>query len=208
MSRNGHGAHEAPRQNGRRNVVIVVVIVLLLLLLGAGYLLANDGDEDPASPSVSPTRSSEPSPTEDPTPSETAPPTVTISPEPVVLEDGRHFVFTNGAKTGANASLTFDLAEFYQGQDAIDAATAHGDEATNDYYIVNDNPKLRTLPVAPDVVVRYIPAMSCCELKPGNFDAFAEAVNDTNQTDYFIQAPWWITVDGGQIVEIEQQYLP
>ena len=42
----------------------------------------------------------------------------------------------------------------------------------------------------------------------GILHAFAEAVNGTAQTDYFAQAPWWITVSGGQIVKIEQQYIP
>ncbi len=210
MSRNGHGAHEAPRSNGRRNIVIIGVIVVILVALGGGYILASGGgDSDAGSPSPTVSRSPKPSPTQEPSPTPSDSPTASASAEPVVLEDGRHFVFTNGAKSGANARLTFDLAEFYQGQAAIDAAAAHGDdEVMNDYYIVNDNPKLRTLPVSTDVDVLYIPDGTCCELQPGTFDAFAEAVNGTNQTDYFIQAPWWITVKGGQIVKIEQQYLP
>ncbi len=45
-------------------------------------------------------------------------------------------------------------------------------------------------------------------LTAGNFPAFAEAVNGTTQTDYFVQAPWWIVVREGEIHRIEQQYLP
>ncbi len=213
MSRNGHGAHEAPRSKGRRNMIIAAVIALVLVALGGTYLLAGGGGEDDAaSPSATVSRSPEPSPTEEPSVSPTESPTASASPspsaDPNILDNGEHFVFMNGAKTGAARRLTFDLAEWYTDQEAIDVAAQHGDDAPNGYYIVNDNPRLRTMPVSDDVVVRYIPNDACCEPQPGDFDALAEAVNGTAQTDYFAQAPWWITVSGGQIVKIEQQYLP
>jgi hypothetical protein len=213
MSRNGHGAHEAPRSKGRRNIIIVAVIALVLVALGGTYLLAGGGGEDDAaSPSPTVSRSPEPSPTEEPSVSPTESPTASASDspsaDPNILENGRHFVFMNGAKTGATRRLTFDLAEWYQDQAAIDVAAQHGDDAPNGYYIVNDNPRLRTMPVSDNVVVRYIPNDACCDLQVGDFDAFAEAVNGTEQTDYLAQAPWWITVSGGEIVKIEQQYLP
>jgi hypothetical protein len=212
-SRNGHGAHEAPRSTSRRNILIVAVIALVLVALGGGYLLASGGDdEDAASPSPTVSRSPEPSPSEEPTPTSTESPTASASAsdpaDPNILDNGRHFVFMNGARSGAAPRLTFDLAEFYQDQAAIDVAAQHGDDAPNGYYIVNDNPRLRTMPVSDDVVVRYIPDGACCDLQLGEFDAFAAAVNGTAQTDYFAQAPWWITVRDGQVVKIEQQYLP
>jgi len=213
MSRNGHGAHEAPRSKGRRNLVIVAVVALVLVALGGTYLLAGGGGEDDAaSPSPTVGHSPKSSPTQEPSVSPTESPTASASPsapaDPNILDNGRHFVFMNGAKTGAAQRLTFDLAEFYTDQAAIDAAEQHGDEVVNGYYIVNDNPRLRTMPVSDTVVVRYIPNDACCDLQPGDFDAFSEAVNGTAQTDYFAQAPWWITVSGGQVVKIEQQYLP
>jgi hypothetical protein len=128
------------------------------------------------------------------------------------LEDGRHFVLAVKAEDKAGDSqLRFDLAYFLTGDEATQAAKDHGDEypPPNDYYIVNDNPKLRWLPVSASVKVKYIPNEMCCDLVSGNFDAWAEAVNETTMTDYAGKnAPWWITVSGGQIVKIEQQYLP
>jgi hypothetical protein len=128
------------------------------------------------------------------------------------LEDGRHFVWAVKAEDKAGDSqLRFDLAYFLTGDEATQAAKDHGDEypPPNDYYIVNDNPKLRLLPVSDSVKVKYIPNEMCCDLVAGNFDAWAEAVNETTMTDYAGKnAPWWITVSGGQIVKIEQQYLP
>jgi quinol-cytochrome oxidoreductase complex cytochrome b subunit len=109
------------------------------------------------------------------------------------------------------STLTFDVARFLTGKAAADAATAHGDESPppNDYYIVNDVKKLSTYLVSTSVVVRYIPMTACCNLKPGNFSAWSEAVNGTAMTDYpGKNAPWWITIKGGSVVKIEQQFLP
>ena len=79
----------------------------------------------------------------------------------------------------------------------------------NDYYIVNDNPRLRTLPLADVVVVRYIPVDQCCDLQDGNVDAWLESVLETNPTDYpGKDAAWWFRVEGGLITRIEQQFLP
>ncbi|HEY7399623.1 MAG TPA: hypothetical protein VH989_01875 [Actinomycetota bacterium] len=146
--------------------------------------------------------------TSTPSPSETS----SASPEPASLEDGRHFVFAVDVATkGGGPQLQFDLAYFLTGDEATKAAKEHGDEypPPNDYYIVNDNPKLRWLPVSSSVKVKYIPNEMCCDLVAGNFDAWTEAVNETTMTDYAGKlAPWWITVSGGQIVKIEQQYLP
>ena len=106
-------------------------------------------------------------------------------------------------------SVRFDLAYFYQGERAEREAAERGDEVVSGYYIVNDNPRLRTLFLADEVEVEYIPATQCCELQPGDIDAWVEAVLETNPTDYAgTNAPWWFTVEGGEITRIEQQYLP
>ena len=68
---------------------------------------------------------------------------------------------------------------------------------------------MRTLPLAEDVEVEYIPATQCCELQTGDIDAWLESIRETNQTDYGGKdVPWWFTVEGGEITRIEQQYLP
>ncbi len=83
-----------------------------------------------------------------------------------------------------------------------------GPDVPNGYCIVNENPRVRTLPVARTVTVRYIPAGACCDLEPGSFPPLAEAVNGTAQTDYDPAAPYWITVQDGQIMRVTQQFLP
>lgn len=196
----------------KRNVLIAGAIVLALLSIGAGALIALSDDQpgratgptpsSPATPTPQPSATSEPSSSETPEPSASQSP---------VLEDGRHFVYVKTAFRPANgaARVRFDLAYFYTGARAASEAAERGDEVADGYYIVNDNPRLRTLPLADEVGVEYVPVGACCELQPGNMDAWLEAVLATNPTDYAgTSVPWWITVEGGEITRIEEQYLP
>ena len=195
----------------KRNALIVGAIVLALLSIGAGALIALSSSDERAqttNPSSTPSQTSGPSGSSQPSASVTPEPSASQSP---VLEDGHHFVYATTAIRRADGStkVRFDLAYFYTGAKAEAAAADHGDEVTDGYYIVNDNPRLRTLHVADDVEVEYIPENNCCELQPGNIDAWTEAVLATNPTDYAgTNVPWWFTVEGGQITRIEQQHLP
>jgi hypothetical protein len=196
----------------KRNALIVGAIVLALLSIGAGALIAlsDDQPERTMGPAVSspPTLTSLPSGSAEPSSSETPEPSGSESP---ILEDGRHFVYVKTAFRRANgtARVRFDLAYFYTGARAASEAAERGGEVTDGFYIVNDNPRLRTLPLADDVEVEYVPVDNCCELQPGNVDAWLEAVLATNPTDYAgTEVPWWFTVEGGAITRIEEQYLP
>jgi hypothetical protein len=199
----------------KRNALIVGAIVLALLSIGAGALIALSSDGDrAASPSATPSSTTTPSPTDEP--SSTTEPSEAETPEPSesespIIEDGHHFVFVKRALYPPDGSprVRFDLAYFLTGAQGEQAAADHGDEFVNGYYIVNDNPRLRTLPLADEVEVEYVPASQCCELQPGDIDAWLESINETNQTDYAGKGvPWWFTVEGGEITRIEQQYLP
>ena len=197
----------------RRKALVAGAIALAFLSIVAGALIALSDDEERTqtpTPSTTPTQTSEPgespAPAETPEPSE-APPGV----ESPSLEDGHHFVYVKRASRSDNGRtrIRFDLAYFYQGQRAEREATERGDEVVSGYYIVNDNPRLRTLPVSDDAEVEYIPSSQCCELQAGDIDAWVEAVLETNPTDYGgTNVPWWFTVEGGRITRIEQQYLP
>jgi hypothetical protein len=194
-----------------RKALVAGAIALAFLSIVAGALIALSDDEErtqPTSPtpSVTPTRT--PDPSETPEPTETPEPSGSQSPS---LEDGHHFVYVKRASRSDNGKtkVRFDLAYFYQGQRAEREAAERGDEVVSGYYIVNDNPRLRTLPVGDEVEVEYIPSSQCCELQAGDIDAWVEAVLETNPTDYGgTNVPWWFTVEGGQITRIEQQYLP
>lgn len=198
----------------RRNVLIVGAIVLALVSIGAGAMIAlssEDGGATEADATTSPTPTSSVgvSPSESPEPSETESPETSES-ESAVLEDGRHLVYVDMAFLSEDGPerVRFDLVYFHTGADAERVAEEHGEDAANGYYIENDNPRLRTLPLSDEVEVEYVPEGQCCDLQPGNVDAWLESVLQTGQTDYPDDAPWWITVEGGRITRIEQQFLP
>jgi hypothetical protein len=195
-------------------VLIAVAIVLGLSSVGAGGLIAvSTEDERVHTPSVSrgvsPSDAPSVEPGESPEPSGPDAPGPSGSP---VLEDGRHFVYVRRASDPdvGRTTVRFDLAYFYTGERAEREAAERGDELVNDYYIVNDNPLLRTLPLADEVEVAYIPGSRCCEPEQWDIDSWLEAIGlSTNPIDSpGKNVPWWFTVEGGQITEIEQQYLP
>ena len=194
------------RADDATRVVLFVIALLVVgfLAFGGGYLLGNGGSEAAA---PSPSTSVAPPPTGSPSPAPVSP--TAIDPDPQVLTDGRYFVLASRVLDGPPMTLEFDLAYLLTGAQAEQAAADHGDVLETDYYIVNDNPLLRQLPVSPLVQVRYVPAGACCELQDGLFGPWAGAVNEELQTDYAGKDAYWLlTVRSGEIIRIAEQYFP
>jgi hypothetical protein len=183
---------------------ISLVAGLTVLALAGAACTGDAGTAASSTPSVTP---SGPTGSASPTATATTPTSPTPSPAPV-LEDGKHFVFV---KKATPLSLRFDLALFYTGDEANQIAGERGDEVPvpNDVYIVNDNPKLRTLPFAPGAKVFVLDWSKCCDvsvtLSAGDFAAFVAHPTSEYHGD---SSPYWIWVDGGQIVKMREQYLP
>ena len=132
------------------------------------------------------------------------------------LEDGRHFGYVRSVDTEAG-TIEFDLAYFLSGEEANQAyqeATGDTGPVPNDHFVVNDNPMLRMLPLAPDVRLRLLDWNNCCDtFFGGDLALFAEAIGEqADVTDgaliYRGQSQWWITVENGVVTEIEEQYSP
>lgn len=204
------GRHAARSDGSNRRWLYIGLAALGIAAFLGGYLVAISGDDE-STADPSPTTTASLSPTSTPTgaPTSTGSTTSSATQAPV-LEDGLHFVQPTSMTQGGTYQLTFDLGYFYTGAEAFEYAEDNGIELVNDYVIVNDNPKLRTMAFAPDAAVAYIPVGTCCELANGNLDALAESVNGTNPTDYPDPGTtwWFITVEDGQVQEIVQQYLP
>jgi hypothetical protein len=154
------------------------------------------------------------SPAASPTQSPTEIPTAEASP---TIEDGRNFAFIKAVDTSSDpVTVTFDLAYFLQGDAAAQAAKDHGDEypPPNDYYIVNDNPKLRTVPLAPEAPLVLLDWNHCCDQTfDGDLTDFAKAFAEGELTvDGHLYkgnvSQYWLIVKSGVIVKIEEQYLP
>ena len=91
-----------------------------------------------------------------------------------------------------------------------------GDEVPvpNDVYIVNDNPAVRDVPVDPSAELLLIDWNACCETTPGaELDAFASAIGEQDFVEIGGRStreasPYWVTIEDGQVVLIEEQFLP
>ncbi|MBX3286031.1 MAG: hypothetical protein KF703_11860 [Actinobacteria bacterium] len=127
------------------------------------------------------------------------------------LPEGPHYGYFTGVSDGMVEGdpvqvVAFDPVELLTGQDAVDAAIAHGDaepgatSIDNDYYIVNDDTSLLLLPVIPEGVVSVIREGSS-EPQPGSID---EAVTLPTLYKVEIVAPRGISL----ITATEGVYLP
>jgi hypothetical protein len=186
------------------------------LLLTLSVTLVACPSDDPTVGATGQTAPSDPTGVTAPTgPTSPTGPTGETGTPPAELEDGEHFGFVEEVDP-ADGSLVFDLAYFLTGEAANEAAAEHGDEVPvpNDYYIVNDNDRLRTLLLADDVELSLLDWNHCCDERfDGDLDTFARAIDEeTFEAGGFVYngrlSPYWLTVEDGEIVRIEEQYLP
>lgn len=121
------------------------------------------------------------------------------------LPEGSHYGYFKGISTGkvegqAVSVVGFDKVDLLTGQEAKDAAAAAGQTLDTDYYIRNDNPLVRKLPVIPDSSITIL-AESGTEQVPSGID---EAVNSPGL--YKIEV---VVVRGVSLITgVEGVYLP
>ena len=184
-----------------------VMMLVAALVLGACTSDDDDAADTTTSSSTTTTSASTTSTTIRSTTTVTAP-----LPTGEELADGRHAVYLTGLDTDGH-TLTVNVIQFLSGQAAIDAY--HEDEPDdpegppNDYYIVDDNPRLRTLPVADDVTVRLVFLRSGVDLDPGTWEGLPTYLEKYRPDDGRLSfMPFWITVAGDRITAIQEQYVP
>ena len=215
----------------RRTWLIIAAIVGVLVIGGAVLAFAlSDGDEEraasgptgetsvagPTSPTGTTGPSAEPTGPTGETGQDTGNAGCAGATAPETLADGTYFGFLESIDVDTGVS-EFDLACFYTGEEANRQAAARGDEVPvpNDVYIVNDNPATRDVPVDPSAELLLIDWNACCETGPGaTLDGLASALGhkDFVEIDGWKYAgslsPYWVTIANGQIVGIEEQFLP
>jgi hypothetical protein len=211
-------APEGARAPRRRRTTVAVVAALTVALAGVAIGVAVATRDDGADRSET-TGSTAPAATAPSTTdvdagggaATTVPPT--SPPAEPVLDDGHHPVFLIGIDMAAR-TVEFDLIQFLMDDEAT--AAYHEDHPDdpggppNDYYIVNDNPRLRRLPVAENVQVTVLDW-------EGGFQpqviAFADlrarlAADLVPDDDRIWPSPFWLTVNDATITAIEEQYIP
>jgi hypothetical protein len=160
------------------------------------------------------TMSPSPSPLVTSSPTETTSPSPSPSPSPA-LADGRYFGSIKSVDfAGQPPNLVFDLAYLLTGEAANKAAAQHGLETPvpNDYYIVNDNPRLRTLKLSPTVSILLLDWANCCQTRfQADRAKFEHAFTlkkypSGNYKGKF--SGYWLTIRDGLVVKIWEQFFP
>ena len=121
------------------------------------------------------------------------------------LPDGEWFGLVDAA--GAT-DIDFDLACWFTGDAAVLASAEDGEESPppNDYYVRNVNPDIRTIPVAAAAEVAWLPNVG----DPGSEVTvpYADWLTGRTNRGVDLQPGVWLTVAGGEVVGIQEQYVP
>jgi hypothetical protein len=114
--------------------------------------------------------------------------------------------------------LTADYIEWYEGEEAnVKFRERENDpevtKAPDGYYIINDNPKLRSLEVSEDAVVlmQYYDRTGTNEVQDISWNEqipLAKFLSIFKQQSGLKNYPYHLTVKDGKIVKIVQQYIP
>lgn len=124
-------------------------------------------------------------------------------PGPGALPDGEWFGFVVATD---DAELEFDLACWFTGDAAVEAADEDGEESPppNDYYVRNANETLRTVSVAADTEVTWYPEVG----DPGSETSLDYPEWVARREQRGLDLGVWLDVEHGAIVEIREQWVP
>ncbi len=139
----------------------------------------------------------------------------TTVPDSAVSTAARQFAFVKDVtENGSTYTVVADYAQFLTGAEAAASAAAHGDESPppNDYYIANDNKKLRTLPVKSGIKVT-LTALDDGTSDPEGYKVSLEKwagyyAAPTADTGSITNGPYWLTITDGVVTAIAEQYTP
>jgi hypothetical protein len=122
--------------------------------------------------------------------------------EPAVLADGRHPVLFKRVDSGGR-TVTFDLIQFYQGEQAAIEAAKDRQESPppNDVYIRNVNSRLRTLPVRTDAPITVNGLLATQTDTPVTLAKLASLTRAYSPV-------FQVTVRNDQVVKIAEVWLP
>ena len=196
---------------GRRVVVFIVgALALGLGVIGVYAALASGlslpRTRNDHTVTSTPARPVAPAAVTDPvgpaTPAHPSPAAEEPTSDPTALADGVYPTYVRGVDV-RGATITVDVLQVFVGAAAHRAATEDGvrwmDVRYNPVYIRNENPLLRTLPVARDVRIRLI---AICEIAPNRWVGLTELRRATTPfTDGFY---YEVTVLGGSVERVRQ----
>ena len=109
----------------------------------------------------------------------------------------------------AAGRITVDVVEIFFGEDATRAAKEDKAEEIpppNDVWIRNVNPRLRTLSVAPDAPIT-VNVHGAAESGSATKNV-PKTLPELARLDRLDDGVFWLTVTGGRVTRIAEQYLP
>jgi hypothetical protein len=121
------------------------------------------------------------------------------------LGDGVWYGYVDTADT---TSIEFDLACWFTGDGAVQAAAQDGAESPppNDYYVRNENPQLRTIQVAAGAEVSWLPSTG--DPSTQTTVPYSDWLTGRAERGSDYQPGVWVTIAGGSATFIEEQYVP
>ncbi len=132
------------------------------------------------------------------------------------LADGTYLGFLQPDRMGSDR-LVFDLAVWFSGPDANVAAREDGETdvpVPDDFYIRNADPTLFTVTVSGEVAVTSVwfdydtnPDLANQPIEYTDLLGVRE-LSDSDPRSVLWSDPWWITIAGGEVVRLDEQYVP
>ena len=119
----------------------------------------------------------------------------------VALPEGEWY----GVVVSASPSgIEFDLACWFTGEPAVAAAAEDDAEPPpNDYYVRNDNPQIRSLPVSSETEVLWYPTGDPASESIVTFSDWVDGV-----TSRGLLFGVWLDVIDGEVLRIREQWVP
>ena len=193
-----------------RPVRIIIAVVFAAAVAVTGCAAHSTAVNPPVTPVVDAPTPPAPSPAPKPIPVPAPKPIPVPVPAPKapVLADGHYDAYISRVEIpyeGGTRRLVVDLVQVFDGQAARDAAIADG--MTRDkaqylgVYVRNQNPRLRTLPLARDLRLDLLPG-DCIESRNHQFAKLikdSRAMSNSRPAYYFT-----LTVAGGAIHRIQE----
>jgi hypothetical protein len=172
-------------------------IIAATVVAGAAFAVAGCADRSTDRPAAAP-----PASTTGPAATATTGAATPTSREPAVLADGRHPVLLKRVDSGGR-TVTFDLIQFYQGEQAAIEAAKDRQESPppNDFYIRNVNSRLRTLPVRTDAPITVNGLLATQTDTPVTLAKLASLTRAYSPV-------FQVTVRNDQVVKIAEVWLP
>jgi hypothetical protein len=190
-----------------RPVRIITTVVFAAAVALTGCAAHSTATNPPLTPVVDAPAPPAPSPTPTPIPAPVPIPVPVPAPKAPVLADGRYDAYISRVETssaGGTSRLVVDLVQVLDGQAARDAAIADGmpgDKAQYlGVYVRNQNPRLRTLPLADDARLELRGGCAApVSQQLAALAADARARSGADHTYYFT-----LTVAGGAVHRVQE----